>query len=84
MTLRCMSFNHCVLHIFGSSHEFAATLFKYTAMLVSTVDFGEFFSLRPFHFAVKPALRPDVTFSDMNIQVLTTLRLKKMLLLVCA
>ena len=50
---------------------------KYMAMLMSTVDFGEILSLRTFYSAMKPALHPKATCSDINRQASTTLILKK-------
>ena len=70
-------------YISGSRHEFSATLLKYMTTPVSVVDSGKFFSLRTFQSAMKAALRPEATCSDINPQVSTTLILKKMYVLLC-
>ena len=41
--------------------EFSATLMKYMAMPMSTVDFGEILSLRTLYSTMKPALHPEAT-----------------------
>ena len=73
----------CPRYISGSRHEFSAMLLKYMTTPVSVVDSGELFSLRTFHSAMKAALRPEATCSDINPQVSTTLILKKMYVLLC-
>ena len=73
----------CPRYISESRHEFSATLLKYMTTPVSVVDSGELFSLRTFHSAMKAALRPEATCSDINPQVSTILILKKMYVLLC-